>query len=179
MEGLNLPFHSKPMVPLAGLCSTWEPTCITTYWNEIPLIKWTDLFSELCNCCHELEDSTNPFSLPTVTRSAFTMWDLQASFRGGTCQGLGHSAPHKYHSGVLIILNSSYLRNSQQRRDIPPPPDICLPESRKCISYEGCTACIWRQRETLLTRNRQFKQRSLYTQTLLSLSFTTVGTDCV
>jgi hypothetical protein len=104
---------------------------------------------------------------------------LAGKFRRRDLSRLRALCPEIYHSGVLIILNSSYLRNSQQRRDMLPPPDFCLPESRKCISYEGCTACIWRQRETLLSRNRQFKQRSLYTHTLLSLSFTTLGTDSV
>ena len=39
--------------------------------------------------------------------------------------------PQIYHNGILIILNSSYLTNSQQSRDILPRCNFCLPESRK------------------------------------------------
>ena len=55
-------------------------------WNTI-IEKKSVLFSELRTQFSEMEDSVNLLSLSMVINSALSMWNFQASFKGGNCWG--------------------------------------------------------------------------------------------
>ena len=115
-------------------------------WDTVHLTKMTGLFSKLRRCFHEMKDSSNPFSLPTVTNSAFNIWNFQVSFRGGNCWGLEWASQKCASRRCVNYFELKLLKKQsmwEEHADLP----FCFPENRKWISLAKRTfPAFWGRR---------------------------------